>query len=59
MLGALMQHHNYNYDGGYGAYAPGYAPGYVSHHSFLGSLVGLLCIVILVGGAIFVLRIIF
>lgn len=49
MLGALMQHHNYNYGGGYGSYGPSYSsygqpfdsPPYY-HNSGMGLVSGLI-----------------
>ena len=64
MLGALMQHHNYNYGGGYGSYgAPYYgqpyeAP-YYQHSSGMGLVSGLICLLFLFGVARVFLRTIF
>ncbi|NBV86863.1 MAG: hypothetical protein EBS01_11535 [Verrucomicrobia bacterium] len=55
MLGALMQHHNYSYGGGYGSYgAPSYGQPYIPPYSpyypqsnGMGLVSGLLCLLFL------------
>jgi hypothetical protein len=66
MLGALMQHHNYNYGGGYGNYGPSYSsygqpfdgPPH-QHSSGMGLITGLITCLILFVIARMALRIIF